>query len=422
MTFNSIAEANQALLPYVPLVRELTGKDTTLERIRPLMDLLGNPQDQLRIVHIAGTSGKTSTAYYIAALLEAAGEKTGLTVSPHVDSVTERVQVNGKPISGQQFCKELSAFLKIIEQAEQKPSYFELLYAFALWEFVRQGVSYAVVETGMGGLHDATNVADRHDKLCVITDIGFDHMHILGKTLQEIALQKAGIIHDSNHVFMYQQGPEVMNAIKQWATAQHATLHILNQTRELQKYHASIGALPEYQVRNWLLAHAVYAYLIERDGVHQINQTGLRQTQRVRVPARMDITKVRGKTIVMDGAHNAQKMKTFLESFRQLYPKEKPAILLGLKTGKEYQELVPLLAPIASQVIVTSFETTQDLPVHAMDPVPIAEAFAIKGVPTQVREDQQAAVDELFSLPQKLCIVTGSFYLLSQLRTRQLLT
>ncbi|HMH31066.1 MAG TPA: bifunctional folylpolyglutamate synthase/dihydrofolate synthase, partial [Methylomirabilota bacterium] len=132
MTLHNIQEAESALLPYVPLVGQVKA-DTTLDRVWPLMELLGNPQDQLKTIHIAGTSGKTSTAYYMAALLAASGKKVGLTVSPHVDSVTERVQINGQPIPEELFCQELGEFLEIIEQAAQKPSYFELLYAFAIW-------------------------------------------------------------------------------------------------------------------------------------------------------------------------------------------------------------------------------------------------------------------------------------------------
>lgn len=418
----TLEEANEALLPYVPLVAELTGKDTTLERIQPLMELLGNPHEQLKILHIAGTSGKTSTAYYIAALLTASGEKTGLTVSPHVDSVTERAQINGKALSEAEFCEELGEFLGLIEKAEQKPSYFELLYAFAIWEFVRQGVTYAVVETGMGGLYDATNVAQQADKVCVITDIGFDHTHILGKTLPEIAKQKAGIIHESNQVFMYQQEPEIMDVIKGHCKAKQAPLHIVNQTREMREHHQAIGAMPDYQLRNWLLAHAVYMYLVERDDLKHLTRQVLRKTQLVQVPARMDVIQLKGKTIVMDGAHNEQKMTTFVRSFQHLYPGVKPAVMIGLKTGKEYESLVPLLAPLASSVYVTTFETTQDLPVKAMEPAPIAEAFAKHGVLAHSIADQKKALQVLLESPENVCIITGSFYLLSQLRTRQLLT
>lgn len=413
----NLEEANRALLPYVPLVAQLTGKDVTLERIVPLMALLGNPQDRLKVVHIAGTSGKTSTAYYIAALLNAAGQKTGLTVSPHIDSVAERVQIGGQPLPAAEFCEELGNFLDIIQDVQQPPSYFELLYAFALWVFARRGVDYAVVETGMGGLHDATNVTTRADKVCVITDIGFDHTHILGKTLSAIATQKLGIVHDRNHVFMYEQTEEVMAVSRQWSAQHRASLHPVSEPAEQQAHQADLTVIPDYQRRNWLLAYYVYCYLEERDNLQHLTRQVLQETQQLQIPARMDIRQVGSKTLIMDGAHNTQKMVAFISSFQQLYPDSRPAIMLGLKQGKEYRELVPLLVPLASRVITTTFNTSQDLPVLSMNPEVLAQTFRDDGVDqAESIIDQRIAFQVLLAGPENLCIITGSFYLLSQIR------
>lgn len=417
MRIRTMAEANAALQPYVPLVARLTGHQTTLTRILPLMELLGNPQDKLRVVHIAGTSGKTSTAYYLAALLTATGKKVGLTVSPHVDSVTERVQINGEPLSEADFCQELGDFLEIVHRAEQPPSYFELLYAFALWSFERHGVDYAVVETGMGGLYDATNVVTRADKVCVITDIGFDHTHILGNTLPEIIAQKIGIVHEHNQVFMYGQAEEIMSVARRWTDKYHATLNVVDKSAERQACDDELIAMADYQQRNWLLAHKVYKYLEERDSLPRLTRQALQKTQAVQVPARMDIRVVGDKAIIMDGAHNAQKMATFVESFQHLYPDIKPAILLGLKEDKAYEELVPLLAPLASRIITTTFNTSQDLPAHAINPELLAAAFrAGEAANVESITDQHAAFEALMAAPEKTCIITGSFYLLSQIR------
>ncbi len=420
MIIRNLQEANQALLAYVPLVAQLAGKDVTLERIMPLMTLLGNPQDNLRVVHIAGTSGKTSTAYYMAALLNAAGQKTGLTVSPHVDSVTERVQIAGHPLSEQEFCRELSKFLEILTQASEPPSYFELLYAFSLWVFARHKVDYAVVETGMGGLHDATNVANRPDKVCIITDIGFDHTHILGKTLAAITAQKIGIVYQQNHIFMYEQASEIMQVVQQWCAQHQAPLHVINHSSELARIGPAPAAMPEYQYRNWLLAYCVYQYLEKRDALQHLTGKVLRKTQDLQVPARMETRLFGGKTILMDGAHNAQKMAAFIESFKQLYPAVKPAILLGLKEGKEYAELVPLLSGLASRVITTAFHTSQDLPARSLDPDILAAALRAGGVMhVESITDQHAAFAALLAAPETVCIITGSFYLLSQIRSNE---
>ena len=417
MTIRTIEDANTALRPYVPLVSQLTGKDTTLRRIQPLMKLLGNPQDKLRVIHIAGTSGKTSTAYFLSALLAASGKKVGLTVSPHVDSVTERVQINSKPLTDAVFCRELAEFLTIVAQAPKPPSYFELLYAFSLWVFVRQAVDYAVVETGMGGLLDATNVVIRPDKVCVITDIGFDHMHILGTTLPEIAAQKIGIVHDHNVVFTYKQDDEVMPVFNDWATKHHAELYVTTQAIERQATTLDFSGIPPYQEHNWLLAYKVYRYLMEQDNLPNLTSKVLLQTLRTRIPARMDIRRLHHKTIIMDGAHNVQKMTAFLNSFKALYPHKKPAVLIALKHDKDYQGVADLLSKVAARIIVTTFSSSQDLPVESMDPHQLAQAFGT-AISVQTIADPLAATHALLTSPEPIGIITGSFYLLSEIRNK----
>ena len=417
VTIKNMREAEAALLPYVPLVKQLTGKDTTLARIEPLMALLGNPEDLLRVIHIAGTSGKTSTAYYMTALLRAAGQKVGLTVSPHIDSVRERVQIDGEPLAEVVFCRELAFFLDIVRQAGQQPSYFELLFAFAVWVFARQGVDYAVIETGLGGLHDATNVLARADKVCVITDIGFDHMGILGRTLPAIAAQKVGIVHDHNPVFMYQQDRGVMTVITEWIAEHRATLDATTEQDEQREFPVDTAGIPDYQRRNWRLAYRAYRFIQTRDGLPHLTSKVLCQTQLLQVPARMDICQVGAKTITMDGAHNAQKMATFIASFQRLYPDTKPAVLLALKDDKAYAELVPLLSAFARSITVTTFQGAQDLPVRPLEPAILAQALAAGGMQTvQTIADPAAALETVLAGPEKLIVITGSFYLLAQLR------
>lgn len=415
MTIRTIEDVNKALRPYVPLVSQLTGKQTTLRRIQPLMKLLDNPQDKLRVVHVAGTSGKTSTSYYLSALLGASGKTVGLTVSPHVDSVTERVQINNKPLADDVFCQELSEFLEILKQAPEQPSYFELLYAFSLWVFVRHNVDYAVVETGMGGLFDATNVVTRPDKVCVITDIGLDHTHILGTTLPEIAAQKIGIVHDHNVVFTYKQGDDIMPVFDDWVSKHHAQLTITTYAAEQQATKVDFSGVPHYQERNWLLAYKVYRYLVERDNLTHVTHQALLQTLHTRIPARMDTRTLHGKKIVMDGAHNVQKMTAFLDSFRALYPHTKPVVVIGLKHNKDYQGVADLISTVAARVIVTTFSRSQDLPVEATDPQVLGKAFD-KDIPVEIIADPMDALRALLAAPESIGIITGSFYLLSEVR------
>ena len=414
----TLRDAELALRPYVPLVAQLSGGNTTLERIEPLMKLIGNPEDRLRIIHIAGTSGKTSTSYYIAGLMQATGSSVGLTVSPHVDKISERVQINGQPLSDAEFCSELGIFLRLIQTAAQTPSYFELLYAFSLWVFDRRGVDYAVIETGMGGLYDATNVAKRADKVCVITDIGYDHMHVLGNTLPEIAAQKIGIVHNQNVAITYRQSDEIMNVFRDWAWQRDSSLIILDQGSEQTSFGETLEHMPAYQRRNWLLAHHAYQFVRDRDQLTLASTQAVAMTQLIQIPARMEIVARGGKTLVMDGAHNEQKMQAFVSSFQQRFPGIRPAVLVALKTGKEYQAVSPILSQLTDTIIVTTFDTSQDLPAHSMDTELFAGSLRKAGIQNvTIVPDHRLAYDTLMQNPHNVCVITGSFYLLSQLRS-----
>jgi dihydrofolate synthase/folylpolyglutamate synthase len=414
VTIKNLTEATRILRSYANRDPKAIGKNFTLERVHPLMEAAGNPQDRLRVVHIAGTSGKTSTAYFMAALLRASGKKIGMTVSPHVDSVTERIQINGIPLSEDVFCSELSEFIEIVERAGQHPSYFELLYALSLWVFDRQKVDYAVLETGLGGLYDATNVTKRPDKVCIITDIGFDHTNILGNTLAKIAAQKIGIVHKHNVVFMYQQPEEVMKVVRNWAKKKQATINIV---KEQATQNTKVA---DYQQRNWLLAYNTYLYLEKRDKLKHLTRQALQKTREVIVPGRMDIRKLQGKTLVMDGAHNRQKMTAFITSFQRLHPGVKPAVLIGLKRTKDHEDIAPVLVPFASRIIITSFETTQDSKIRSTDPEIVGASLLEAGAgQVEIIPNQNEAVEALLNSPEEVCVVTGSFYLLGRIRNNK---
>src|ERR1039458_9121958 len=296
------------------------------------------------------------------------------------------------------------------------PSYFELLYAFAIWVFEKRQVDYAVIETGLGGLFDATNVTRRSDKVCIITDIGHDHTHILGETLPEIATQKIGIAHTGNQVFSFEQEPDVMRVFEDYTRQQKADLHITTEGHEHQHFGDELNAMPAYQQRNWLLAHAVYDFIQNRDKLPGLTSIEFGGTRGIKIPARLEIKQHQGKTIVMDGAHNEQKMTAFVDSFRQLYPGDRPVVMLALKESKDYEQVVPVVAKLTDHVILTVFNTTQDLPARSIDPAKLAKAFATSNLKIiEVVRDQQAAFQALLKAPAKTAVITGSFYLLSQI-------
>ena len=175
--------------------------------------------------------------------------------------------------------------------------------------------------------------------------------------------------------------------------------------------------MPEYQKRNFLLAFEVCNYISVRDSLPSFSDGQLAKSVEVQIPGRMDRRIVGGKTIVMDGAHNEQKMTAFMNSFQKLYPNQKAAVLLSLKEGKEYQAVLPLLKPICSQLIVTTFKVAQDLPAVSMDPYKLAqEAKNIGFSEVLVNPDYRNGYEHLLAAPGDLVIITGSFYLLSCIR------
>ncbi len=386
----------------------------TLDRMRQLMQYLGNPQEAVRVVHVAGTSGKTSTAYFVAALLMQAGAKVGLTVSPHVDEVNERVQIDGVPLPEVEFCHELSEFLQLIEASGILPSYFECMAAFAYWEFARQKVGYAVVEVGLGGLLDGTNVVSRADKVCVITDIGLDHTELLGDTVDKIAAQKAGIVQPGNDVFMHQQAPEIMDVVDAVCKNVGADLHV---TRP-----AGFPAptqLPAFQQRNFSLAQEVVDWVLHQTGARLLTAQQIAVASQVYIPARMEIMQYAGKTIVVDGAHNAQKLEALCASIADKYPNVPIAAVVGFVDGDVFRlhQALDVLIQHCTYLIITEFYTEKDYPKHSV-PATIVEAYCHQSGfdTTQIVPDPASALHVLLKRPEELCLVTGSFYLLNHIR------
>lgn len=404
-TIKTFAEAEQAINEFV--TPSNISENYTLDRIKELLGHLDNPQDKFKTVHVAGTSGKTSTCYFIASMLESGGYKTGLTISPHITEINERVQIGLKPLPEKDFCVELETFLSILNKLSIKPTYFEFMIAFAYWYFDKTGVDYAVVETGLGGLLDGTNTILRPDKICVITDIGLDHTNVLGNTLELIAQQKAGIIQEHNHVFMYDQGAEITEQILERAKDKHAVLHLVHDSN------SSSAGLPPYQDRNWNLAKQACEFILKTDG-RELTEDEWLDTAEVSIPGRLETITYRSKTIILDGAHNAQKMKTFIDSFKKKFPDESPAILLAISDDKNLGAIAKELEGVASFIIVTSFKSNQDLQKVSIDPKKLAEYFTESK--TAVEAEANKAVRLLLERPEKTLLITGSLYLIGEAR------
>lgn len=414
-TFANFGEVREFLVGYMPKPGTMR-QAYTLERMQLLMELLGNPQDSYKVVHVAGTSGKTSTAYYMAGMLRQAGCTVGLTVSPHIDEINERVQIDMIPLAEAEYCDLFGKFIDAISRTSAKPTYFELLVAFAYWVFASKKVDYAVVEVGLGGLLDATNVVNRSDKLCIVTDIGLDHMEILGRTVAAVAAQKAGIIRPSNHVYMYEQGDEVMSVVRDVCDQNQATLH------EVVKMPAKDlpNNMPLFQRRNWYLVWSTYQFLMKRDNLDDLTEAQLAASTAVYVPARMEIISLKsGQTLVLDGAHNAQKMAVFIKSLRARFPGQQVSVLMSLNKNKDFQ-LKPCLeeiTSIANHLIITSFGADQDMHHESIKPLKIAQTCHVIGYDDwETISNSQEAYKALLNRPEPILLITGSFYLLNYIR------
>jgi dihydrofolate synthase/folylpolyglutamate synthase len=408
----NLADAQKALAKFYG--KQAAGP-YTLDRMRRLMEYLGNPQNELRVIHVAGTSGKTSTAYYITSLLAAAGYKAGLTVSPHVDNINERVQINCAPLEETRFCIEIDIFLKLVKKSGISPSYFECMVAFAYWEFARQKVDYAVVEVGLGGLLDGTNVVERDDKVCVITDIGLDHTELLGETVDKIAAQKAGIIQDNNHVFMYRQSDEVTEAVAKRVNEKHALLHLVPD----ESANAPNSGLPKFQQRNLWLAAYIDFYILGRDYRKELTTEQINEAATVYIPARMEVQRYGEKTLVIDGAHNAQKLGTLLEAVHEKFPGKQLAALVGFVEGdpRRLHGALDVLTQNCEALITTNFYEEKDYPKHSVptDQV-IIQCHELGFDDISAVESPKKALQQLMTRKEEILLITGSFYLLNHIR------
>lgn len=410
MKIGSLEEASQALRAYMPS-NSSTNWDFALEQMKELMKALGNPQEQVKAIHVAGTSGKTSTCYYIADMLHRAGKTVGLTISPHVDSLNERVQLNGAPVSEEEFCDLLSEFLDLPTLKKYQPSYFGVMVAFAYWVFAQKQLDYMVIEVGLGGRMDATNVIDRADKVAVITDIGLDHVEMLGDNLVSIAGEKAEIIKPHNRAFAITQAEEVLDVFRNKAKSVDAELTTVDDFTNLP------SDLPAFQKRNWAVARAVMGYLTQRDKL-DLSETTLLASAQLVIPARMETIEQDGKLIIMDGAHNAQKVTALCDSLREKYP-QKSAALVSFAEGKDtsMDESMRALSTVVDCMIVTTFEVEQDVYKKSLDPQLVATAAKRAGIEVvTVIPDPLAAYQLLQVTPRPQLLITGSLYLLNAVR------
>ncbi|MDH5202014.1 MAG: bifunctional folylpolyglutamate synthase/dihydrofolate synthase, partial [Nitrospirota bacterium] len=348
-----------------------------LDNIARLLSSLGNPHTSFPSIHIAGTNGKGSTSAIIASVLKSAGLKVGLFTSPHLVSFTERIRINGEEITETEVIALTDEVREIVARSgDFSPTFFEVVTAIALKYFKRKKIDIAVVEVGMGGRLDATNIIT--PAVSVITNISYDHMKFLGNTLKEIATEKTGIIKDRVPVVISSQAPEVLEIIESKAKEKNAEACLYGRDfSSVLKREDLSGIYFDYKSRDTFTIDDLYLPLV---GEHQLQNVSVAiktvellskkistlfsfpvshfirdGLSSVRWLGRLEIIK-ENPTILIDGAHNPAAAEALSDALKKIFLRKykKVILVLGIMGDKDIKGIIRPLLPLASKIILTS--------------------------------------------------------------------
>jgi dihydrofolate synthase / folylpolyglutamate synthase len=423
----SYSEAVHYLLS---LGNEVKSAKLGLDRIEALLEKLGRPECAFRSVHVAGTNGKGSTAAMIEAGLRAAGRRTGLYTSPHLVRINERIQVSGVPISDSDFCIAFATVQQAVEQLlasgtiELHPTYFECVTAMAFWHFRTAGVEYAVVEVGLGGRLDATNVL--RPAVAVITPIDFDHEAFLGRAATTIAAEKAGILKAGAPAVFALQRAEAAEVLD--AHAHELGITVLRVGRDWRaervgdeqgyyrfaavgpagrRVHAALSLAGEHQVMNALVAIAALDVL----GVApQAIEQGLREA---RWPGRLEEVRSGspGPLILLDGAHNPAGAQSLARHIQKHYAGRRLWLIYAAMRDKAVDEVAGILFPLAEEVFLTCVSQSRAVSSRAL-----ADLVGHYHLRIQMTDDLPTALANARSRASEtdIILVTGSLFLVGE--------
>lgn len=409
------------------------GSKLGLENITDLLNRLGNPQYKFKYIHVAGTNGKGSVTSMIAHILHEAGYKVGMFTSPYLENFTERIQINLKEMPRE----DLGAVTEIVKEKVEEmvaegrnhPTVFEIITAIGLVYFAKQQVDMAVVEVGLGGRFDATNVVDK-PLLSVITSIGFDHMDVLGNTLGEIAFEKAGIIKPGRPVVTYPQLSEAISVLRQVSKDRNALLYEVfpdqinvkesslegnffdfrYKGREYKDLRLNL--IGEHQLLN--AATALTAIEVVRGLGVLVPETSIYQgLARTKWPGRLEKV-YQNPLIIIDGAHNAAGASALADTISKYFDKEEVTLVLGILNDKEVDAVVSKVCPLAH----TTVTTKPDNP-RAMDPEQLSSK-ALEYCDRVITEPKiPDAIDKAIDIAghQGVVLICGSLYLAGTART-----
>jgi dihydrofolate synthase/folylpolyglutamate synthase len=402
-----------------------------LDRMGRILHVLGDPHLGANTVHVAGSKGKGSTASFAAAVLSAAGFRTGLYMSPHVSSYTERITLAGTPFNDELYVRLAQRLRQLTATippdalpAGSRPTTFELLTSLAFMAFREAGCTWDVVEVGIGGRLDATNLV--RPRACIITPIELEHTDLLGNTLEEIAGEKAGIIKDCAPVFVGRQHPQSLAVLRRTAQERGSPCFVLEE--ELEHLHVKLSVagtdaaiklrgFPEVTARLSLLGevqaeNAALAALALLRTVPNLEERIVSQgLAAARIPGRMELIGSR-PPFVLDGSHTPASAERLIPSLRAVFPGAR-ILVFGSVLGKQPERIASILSPHFESIIITtpgSFKKS--------DPRGVFQVFSrnhdqVRLVPSPkdaIREAMEVAGDRL------PIVVTGSFYLLGEVR------
>lgn len=418
--------------------------EPSLERISRLLEYLGSPETSYRVVHVAGTNGKTSTSRMIESMLMEAGLTVGMTTSPHLHDVRERIRLQGEPIDFLKFIEtyeELEPFLELVDsELGARLSYFEVMTAMAFVAFSDAPVDVAVIEVGLGGSWDATNVVNAD--VCVITPIDLDHQKFLGDTISEIASEKAGIIKEHNVVVSAKQNAEAGEVINEKALATSSALFFAGRDFDVIERNLAIGGqvvsiqglsgrfddvvlplLGEHQAANAALAVAAVeaffgAGVDERKLNSDIVEQGL---AKVTSPGRLEVIR-RGPTVLVDVAHNPHGATSLAAALESEFDFQYLVAIVGMFSDKDAENFLSILQPKINHLIVT--QTSHERALSVADLKKIAQNY-FDDEQLDSRPDVASAIEYAIELADNAMIeeesgvgilITGSVYTVGQAR------
>ncbi len=406
-----------------------------LERIDCLLNLMGNPQDEFSIIHIGGTSGKGTTSSYTSRILKENNYKTGVFLSPYLQVINEMYLVDGSPVKTSDL---LNAFYEIAPLFDRvaditgfgKPSYFEVKFAISLLVFKKHNVDVAVIEVGLGGMLDATNAINAD--VSVLVSVGLDHTEILGNTIEKIASDKTGIIKDNGTIICGFTQPSTRQIAISRALEKNARLLLINRDFSFTSCRGMMSvkvddsciqdiATPiyrEYQAHNAACAIAACLEFLTKQG-HKLSKTSLIDgLSNIELPGRSEVVQ-KEPLVILDGAHNPDKLNTFLSRLKDF--SDTPIFVIALKDGRNVNdEVITMLGSInAKEIVVTSFQSRGIW--ECVDASELAEQITISCTSGAKITCIEKPIDALhYALEtasnNDVIAVTGSFFLIGDVR------